>query len=1537
MSVYTNISAFDYSGNKLCDLYDSQNHMDGQAYSITLKSPLDGLKTLTFTIPYTLRNQERNFRWQYLQSEYLIRVYRSGKSEWFVCNQPKLQKTNKSVVGVVSCTSTATLLKTKNIYKTFDDSNGIGTIDYLLEQVLAGTGWSLGYVDPQYEEDGVTEKVRTLSSGNKQGALGLITAVCNIFKCRPEYDTDQHVVNIYSLKNRTQVIELAAGRNLDSLTVSPNSKDIITRLYVEGEYGDNGYVGIDSANPTGLSYLLDFSYYKEIGILTPEHEAAIETYIDDISDVNTRIRNNGAAMIDKQDDLNAVIGQCVVAVYYSSNGFDSPIYTYGNPTSSQQAVSPGDTVVVLQNNGKFRYDVVVTTAADVVTINDYGLAKFAKKASGSLGSLEVQIEAKEKEIENLNKKINRTTKEDKINEYLSEIGQLNTEIEEIYNGTEDMTGLYELMDSVMNSTGLLYELNVLEGHQTDLSIEQNEIEATFIAAMGNLLRDGYWSNQNYVPGQEAHLYADSLEVIKHMSHPEVSFSVGYVRLGEMMDIPLEDVQINAVARLMDDDFRLHENLFVSDIEIGIDDESLGKLTVSNKDLTLQANSLSDILSRMSQLSDLIEQKNALYERARAITKNGTIYADRLNGQIDVLRNQLLSTVSNWYTDEQGNILFLAADGGSAMMLSGAGFMIASSKDENGDWEWRPFGTGSGFTADEIVAGFISAERIESGSISTAKVEADFGEKLVISNNSAITNLNTQIQLLPGQIIQEVTNYGFQKTYIQMTDPRYNLDEHGNPITIHRGDYWIVAPGEGLANNLTWGDVQQLTWQGVKDQYDWIVAPEKWSDVDQLTWQQMKDQFNWGHLVGMQTMYCWDGAKWIVVYDRSEIAEAYTRITQTEESIKLEAYRANAAEGQLRASLTVTADEIRSEVTRAQGAEAQLSSLISQTANNITLGIIPAGKVLTQGSYISIENGTITINAGGRLICTADQISLGNNNTLESVLATKGDVQNSVQEFYLSTSKTSLSGGSWVTTAPEWTSGKYMWMRTKVTHANSSVTYMPSQNGVCIAGATGTGIASIAVRYYLHTSSTTAPSAAWAEWQTSMPAYEAGKYYWTWTKTTFTDGTESNLKVSELGVNAAYDEAADAYGLAHAIYTGEPYGGYTRKAYYSYRISSTGITSDDTTLSVTSSGRLEIMSGGGLYIAASGSTTQNPKNVVVMNNSGIAIATAGELSIESDGKFKIKTGGTFTIESGNFTIDSSGNVTIEGTLTSGNWKFYNKGAIYTAGTVGTTKYTMGLGDYQGRDVTNGGLFFERTSTGYGKIYLMVNRDNGTTGGFLQFEVTGSTWSNGASTPLGAFYPSEVVSGSITLGTYTHPWFVSYQRYIQGVDGRIDIHPYAYGKSTATTINNIQATPFVMFQAAHSSGSTIQTGPTVTVAAYNADASYMGQSSQPWTYGYFSNAYLNGTALTTSSREKKHNILDLGDAGEAIDHLRPVSFAYNNDKEETKHLGLIWEEVEEWLPDVCRRDPDGDKYLAYGEIIPVLIGEIKSLRNRVRQLG
>lgn len=68
-------------------------------------------------------------------------------------------------------------------------------------------------------------------------------------------------------------------------------------------------------------------------------------------------------------------------------------------------------------------------------------------------------------------------------------------------------------------------------------------------------------------------------------------------------------------------------------------------------------------------------------------------------------------------------MFVAADESSAMTITGNGFAIADSKNEWGEWNWRTFGTGRGFTADEITTGFLSSDRIQANSIGSHKLDS----------------------------------------------------------------------------------------------------------------------------------------------------------------------------------------------------------------------------------------------------------------------------------------------------------------------------------------------------------------------------------------------------------------------------------------------------------------------------------------------------------------------------------------------------------------------------------------------------------------------------------------------------------------------------------------------------------------------------------------------------------------------------------------------------------------------------------------------
>src|SRR5690606_33560570 len=45
----------------------------------------------------------------------------------------------------------------------------------------------------------------------------------------------------------------------------------------------------------------------------------------------------------------------------------------------------------------------------------------------------------------------------------------------------------------------------------------------------------------------------------------------------------------------------------------------------------------------------------------------------------------------------------------------------------------------------------------------------------------------------------------------------------------------------------------------------------------------------------------------------------------------------------------------------------------------------------------------------------------------------------VEQYYLSTSKTTQSGGSWVNSPPTWQAGRYMWTRIQINYSNPSGT------------------------------------------------------------------------------------------------------------------------------------------------------------------------------------------------------------------------------------------------------------------------------------------------------------------------------------------------------------------------------------------------------------------------------------------------------------------------------------------------------------------
>ena len=107
-------------------------------------------------------------------------------------------------------------------------------------------------------------------------------------------------------------------------------------------------------------------------------------------------------------------------------------------------------------------------------------------------------------------------------------------------------------------------------------------------------------------------------------------------------------------------------------------------------------------------------------------------------------------------------------------------------------------------------------------------------------------------------------------------------------------------------------------------------------------------------------------------------------------------------------------------------------------------------------------------------------------------------------YYLSTSNTTQTGGSWVTTPPSWVDGRYYWQKIKTTFTDGS---SDESKPVCItggqgaSGSAGKSVSSITTQFYLSTSKTTQTGGSWVE---TMPTWSPGKYLWTRSKIIYTN-------------------------------------------------------------------------------------------------------------------------------------------------------------------------------------------------------------------------------------------------------------------------------------------------------------------------------------------------------------------------------------------------------------------------------------------------
>ena len=215
-----------------------------------------------------------------------------------------------------------------------------------------------------------------------------------------------------------------------------------------------------------------------------------------------------------------------------------------------------------------------------------------------------------------------------------------------------------------------------------------------------------------------------------------------------LDKPKVNYKVDLVEVANTEDYKDYKKLTT----VGIGDDVL------TKDRKLKIN----VTARCIRLVyDCIEEENAEVELGNFIEnyfdkttsaadiiqkvtrEDGTLKAEEVYGKIDAVKAQLKAQRDISQPSEVRAVIFEDLVEGSptygAMSIGTMGFCIASERTADGkDWDWKTFGTGSGFYADYICVGQLDGALIKADSIQAESISINY-KKSVESHISEAVN------------------------------------------------------------------------------------------------------------------------------------------------------------------------------------------------------------------------------------------------------------------------------------------------------------------------------------------------------------------------------------------------------------------------------------------------------------------------------------------------------------------------------------------------------------------------------------------------------------------------------------------------------------------------------------------------------------------------------------------------------------------------------------------------------------------------------
>lgn len=219
----------------------------------------------------------------------------------------------------------------------------------------------------------------------------------------------------------------------------------------------------------------------------------------------------------------------------------------------------------------------------------------------------------------------------------------------------EVIGLISCIDKFVEYANLTYitYYDALISAQNELS----ELEHEMMQSTGDLYREGWWQDSNYVDGDETKLYEDTLDNLKEVSKPEATYNITYVHLQnsnadnfdygvvpETAKTKWPNITISSAVHLLDPEILVNTWAFIDKIQKCYDKPWQTKITINTNLSTIAQRSFTDVMTNIATVASEMKGKTSYYDKTLdSAATNSDITS--INAELNRNERELLNTAS----------------------------------------------------------------------------------------------------------------------------------------------------------------------------------------------------------------------------------------------------------------------------------------------------------------------------------------------------------------------------------------------------------------------------------------------------------------------------------------------------------------------------------------------------------------------------------------------------------------------------------------------------------------------------------------------------------------------------------------------------------------------------------------------------------------------------------------------------------------------------------------------------------------------------